>query len=93
MLKQIVDQIRIMQNGDVGISHVYEVLESPTNYHIVQDFEEGGDLANKRINYGGVFEEFRCAEIIEQLLQVLTHLHENQIIHRDIRPANILFSS
>ncbi len=93
MIKQIVAQIRVMQNGDVGISHVYEVLETPTTYHIVQDYEEGGDLENKRIDYGGIFEEFRCAQIIEQLLQVLDHLHENQIIHRDIRPANILFSS
>jgi serine/threonine protein kinase len=93
MKKQILAQIRIMQSGNVGITHIYEVLESATDFHIVQENLEGGHLEDKRINVGGFFEEMRCSEIVEQILQVLSHLHENKIIHRNICPANIMFAS
>ena len=93
MINQIVAQFRIMQNGNAGIRHIYEVLESATDYHIVQEYLEGGDLEEKRINVLGYFDEMRCAEIVEQILQVLSHLNENKIIHRNICPANIMFYS
>ena len=35
----------------------------------------------------------RCAEIVEQILQILSNLHESKIIHRNISPANIMFYS
>lgn len=35
----------------------------------------------------------RCAEIVQQTIQVLSFLHERQIIHRNICPANIMFTS
>jgi serine/threonine protein kinase len=59
----------------------------------VQENLEGGNLEEKRINVGGIFDEMRCAEIVEQILQVLSNLHESKIIHRNISPANIMFYS
>ena len=93
MINQIVAQIRIMQNGNAGIRHIYEVLESATDFHIVQENLEGGDLDEKRKGILGYIDEMRCAEIVEQILQVLSHLNENKIIHRNICPANIMFYS
>ena len=93
MKNQIHNQIRMMQTGNIGITHVYEVLESPTEFHIVQENLEGGNLDEKRINVGGNIDEMRCAEIVQQILQVLSFLHESQIIHRNICPANIMFTS
>lgn len=63
-VKQIEDQIRIMQNGNAGICDVYEALESSTGYHIVEEYFEGGNLEEKRINIGGYFDEIRSSEII-----------------------------
>ena len=57
-----------MQSGNVGITNIYEVLESPTDFHIVQENLEGGNLEEKRINVGGYFEVIGCAEIVEQIL-------------------------
>jgi hypothetical protein len=54
----------MMQTGNIGITHVYEVLESPTEFHIVQENLEGGNLDEKRINVGGNIDEMRCAEIV-----------------------------
>jgi serine/threonine protein kinase len=93
MINQLVSQFRIMQNGNAGIRHIYEVLESTTDYHIVQEYLEGGDLEEKRINVLGYFDEMRCAEIVEQILQVLSHLNDKKVIHRNLCPANIMFYS
>ena len=92
-INHIVSQIRIMQNGDPGISNIYEILESSTDYHIVEEYFKGGNLDKKRSNIGRNFNEINCAKVIVQILQVLCHLHENEIIHRNICPASIMFKS
>lgn len=82
-----------MQSGYSDISNIFEVLESKTGYHIVEEYFEGGDLQKKRIDLGGHFNDMICAIVIEQILQVLCYLHENDIIHRNICPAIIMFKS
>ena len=55
MLNQIVRDIRIMQSENVNISYVYEVIETPTDYHIIQEYDDGCDLEDKRSLNGGLF--------------------------------------
>lgn len=90
MYKQIVDQIRIMQSGIEGILRVIEVLETHDNYYIVTESFEGGDIEQKKIMTGSISEK-NCAFIIHKILEVLDQLHGKNVIHRDIRPANIVF--
>jgi len=54
-INHIVSQVRIMQNGDSGISNIYEILESNTDYHIVEEYFRGGNLDKKRSDIGGNF--------------------------------------
>lgn len=41
----------------------------------------------------GSISEKHCVQIIHQILEVLDQLHSKKVIHRDIRPANIIFES
>ena len=49
----------------------------------------GGSVAALLRNYGA-FEETLVSNFIRQVLQGVAYLHERDIIHRDIKGANIL---
>jgi serine/threonine protein kinase len=82
-----------MQSGFSDLSNIFEVLETKTSYHIVEEYFEGGNLERKRMNNGGYFSDSMCAKIIEKILHVLISLHENDVVHRNICPSSIMFKS
>ncbi|NJN04224.1 MAG: protein kinase [Leptolyngbyaceae cyanobacterium SL_1_1] len=58
---------------------------------IVQEYIDGvtySDLMQRR----QAFSETEVTQWLQQMLQVLEHLHELKIVHRDISPDNIIFS-
>jgi len=57
--------------------------------YIFQEFCEGGTLAALLEN-GKVEEELICQMYAHQLLEGLNYLHSNNVVHRDIKPDNIL---
>lgn len=59
--------------------------------YLVMDYEDGPSLADvlqteKRID------EFRARKIFKQILAGLAHAHAHGIVHRDIKPGNIILS-
>jgi len=44
-----------MMIGNINIIQVYEVLETPTSYHIVQEYYDGYDFDDKRTMNEGLF--------------------------------------
>ena len=60
---------------------------------MVSDFCVGGDLPTYMANHQiGVFDEHRLQQIAREIAKGLQYLHENGIVHRDIRLQNILMS-
>ena len=52
----------------------------------------GGELF-EIIGEGENFSEKDAAIIIEKLLRAIIHSHTNNIVHRDIKPDNIMYST
>ncbi|KAJ8429021.1 hypothetical protein Cgig2_015000 [Carnegiea gigantea] len=66
-------------------------LKTKTHLHIVLEYVENGSLANIiKPNKFGPFPEQLVAHYIAQVLEGLVYLHEQGVIHRDIKGANIL---
>ncbi|HMT08598.1 MAG TPA: serine/threonine-protein kinase [Pyrinomonadaceae bacterium] len=56
---------------------------------IVSEYADGGSLADKLKGVGAISHK-QAAEIVIGILNGLEFLHNRQIIHRDIKPQNIL---
>lgn len=65
--------------------------EGETNY-LVMEYVEGETL-KKRISGQGALSPAAAVNIAVQILDALEHAHEKKVIHRDIKPHNILITS
>jgi serine/threonine-protein kinase len=52
-----------------------------------------GDTIDAALKQGKVFEEKEALNIIIQVARALKHAHEHWIIHRDIKPKNIMITN
>jgi mitogen-activated protein kinase kinase kinase len=59
------------------------------NLNIFLEYVAGGSVATMLVNYGSLGETL-IANFVRQILQGLNYLHSKDIIHRDIKGANIL---
>jgi WD40 repeat protein len=60
------------------------------NYlHLVQEFIDGCSL-NQELKEEGTFSEDNVWQLLKDLLPVLHFVHANQVIHRDVKPENII---
>lgn len=58
-------------------------------FYLVQEWIEGQTLTSK-VQREGLLSESLVKEIIENLLPVLDYVHSKRIVHRDIKPDNII---
>ena len=74
-----------------GIVAVYDSGEDGSNSYIVMELVNGHTLRDELQNPESLTVE-RSLEIIEGVLEALSYSHMNGIIHRDIKPGNIMLT-
>lgn len=72
-----------------NIVSIYDVGEDGDMHYIVMEYIKGKTL-KQYINESLPLSPARSVQIMRQLTSAIAHAHENQIIHRDIKPQNIL---
>jgi calcium-dependent protein kinase len=81
-----IDSLLSLNHPNIGM--IYDILEDEKFIYMVQDLNENGDLFNFIMKNKNINENL-CKEIIKQLLSAVRYLHENNIMHRGIKPQNI----
>lgn len=71
--------------------HEFEVDENNQPF-LVMDFLEGKTLSTL-INETGGIEPIRAAALFQQIAEALEHAHEKSVIHRDLKPNNVVIVS
>ncbi len=73
-----------------GVVKVHSWGEQQGLYYIIMEYVEGGTLADE-IKKGRI-PATRVLDYMTQLMNVLQHAHDRQIVHRDVKPHNVLIS-
>lgn len=79
--------------GQLRHPHIVSVIDFDVvddSYFMVMDFIEGPTLA-QILKEGGALDPAQALLVAEQIADALSYAHERGTIHRDVKPANIMF--
>lgn len=93
--KALRDEIGIMcQLDHPNIVRLEEVYENESEIFLIQELCLGGDLFDRLEEQSNFhYSESKCARLVKQMLSAVRYLHSKNIIHRDLKLENFLFSS
>lgn len=90
---QLKKEIEIMKAIDhPNLLMLNEIFEDQKALHLVLELCDGGDLQGRLVK-AGRFSEEQAATTMQQIIRAVFYLHNNQVVHRDLKAANCLLAS
>ena len=88
--EELINEINILKVIDhINLLNIKEFYETDKYYHFVSEYYSGGALESKvqQFTYN------QAKAIVKQILNGLRHIHQLGIMHRDLKPDNIIFKN
>lgn len=76
-------------SGHGQIPRILAYFEENDEFYLVQDFIEGHTLSTEIVPHRKLSESYVIA-FLQGSLEPLAHVHRNNVIHRDIKPDNLM---
>jgi eukaryotic-like serine/threonine-protein kinase len=77
--------------SDPGIVQIFDVGHADEGLYYVSELVDGENLASRLRR--GPLPPWEACGVAAQLCRALSHAHAQRIVHRDVKPANIMLSS
>ncbi|XP_030065624.1 serine/threonine-protein kinase 17B [Microcaecilia unicolor] len=93
---EIIHEIAVLEltKPSSRIAHLHEVYETMNEIILVLEYAAGGEIFNLCVgDQDETFAEKDVIRLIYQILEGVCYLHQNNIVHLDLKPQNILLSS
>lgn len=81
--------LEALSRGNSQIPQLYAYFAEAETFYLVQEYIEGQTLT-EQVEKHGVLPQQEVRNILISLLQVLDYVHRQNIIHRDVKPDNII---
>jgi WD40 repeat protein/tRNA A-37 threonylcarbamoyl transferase component Bud32 len=89
LFEQEARQLQELGEENAQIPTLYAYFEEDDYFYLVQQFIDGQNLA-KELEQRETWSESEIEELLLSLLPVLQFIHDRSVIHRDIKPDNIM---
>ena len=89
-------QTRLLNlSAPAGVIQIQQVLEDENFYYVVMDRASGGSFFNSLLEEyrDGTMPPSAVCKVARDILETLRHLHKEGILHRDIKPDNMVMHS
>lgn len=72
------------------IPQLYAYFEENGEFYLVEDYVAGDDLSKTELVLGKQLTEAEAIALLQDILEVLAYIHQQNVIHRDLKPQNLI---
>jgi len=89
LLQREIDILKKLHHQN--IISLKDVFDEKDKIYLVMELVQGGELFDQIVTRG-TYSESDAANIVRQILDAVSYMHDNGIAHRDLKPENLLCS-
>jgi serine/threonine protein kinase len=90
LMEQELNILRQLDHGN--IVRCYKSLEASDGLHIVMEYVSGMNLDALLASGKARFSEADASEVVRYVLEGVAHMHERNVVHRDLKPGKLLLT-